>query len=618
MASTLNALFGALVAAAFWSCIGIAIARRIMPAALAWPVAPTLGWAVHSAASFPILTLIGFSTVNAAIVAALALIASIVALARPGGSPSVSLPLWIWGGAALLAMGVAVAILPKTYGDSVILAPAIFDHSKLAMIDEMTRHGLPPGNPFFHEAGGPERLVYYYLFYYSAAGLSLLTGISGWEADVAMTWFAAFSALLLMMGLAAWFGGRPLAALWVLPLAVSASLRPLLFMLFGHPRVDAVLMSATGFAGWQSQAAWVPQHLMSATCVVLAILLLSQLAKRQSVLLVATFVLVVVAGFESSTWVGGVAFAVAALAVGIVLLIRAEPGDRLPFVAGAAIAGVLGNLPRRALPLRSVRGDRNARQRLSDRAAAVRRSGRLVSRAATPRSGPAGLLAHFPGGRISRSLSDRGRHAVQARWIDENWSRSESGRRSRSRRSVPPASRCPGCWSARSPTTISAGARCCRARWCSLSSRRLACIAGSPPGPSSRPRQRWCCSPWGCRKASDICVRISPANPLHPGRRLPRRRRCGRRCDGISRPTSGSATIRIFSAISRSGTSTSPGRCCRTAVHALPASRSYWPIPRCPTRAGKRSTGSSPRFSPAKARPMIFGNLPPATTATSS
>ena len=341
MASTLNALFGALVAAAFWTCLGIAIARRIMPAALAWPVAPTLGWAVHSAATLPLLTLVGFSTVTASIAAALALIASIVALARPGGSSSVSPPLWIWGGAALLAMGVAVAILPKTYGDSVILAPAIFDHSKLAMIDEMTRHGLPPGNPFFQEVGGPERLVYYYLFYYSAAGLSLLTGISGWEADVALTWFAAFSALLLMMGLAAWFGGRPLAAIWVLPLAVSASLRPLLFMLFGHPRVDAVLMSATGFAGWQSQAAWVPQHLMSATCVVLAILLLSQLAKRQSVLLVATFVLVVVAGFESSTWVGGVAFAVAALAVGTVLLIRAAPGERLPFVTSAVVAGVL-------------------------------------------------------------------------------------------------------------------------------------------------------------------------------------------------------------------------------------------------------------------------------------
>ena len=398
MASTLNALFGALVAAAFWTCIGIAIGRRIMPAALAWPVAPTLGWAVHSAVTLPILTLVGFSTVTAAVAAALALIASLVALARPGDSQSVSLPLWIWVGAALLAMGVAVAILPKTYGDSVILAPAIFDHSKLAMIDEMTRHGLPPGNPFFGEVGGPERLVYYYLFYYSAAGLSLLTGISGWEADVALTWFAAFSALLLMMGLAAWFGGRPLAALWVLPLAVSASLRPLLVMLFERERVDAVLLRATGFAGWQSQAAWVPQHLMSATCVMLAILLLSQLAKRQNVVLVATFVLVVVAGFESSTWVGGVAFAVAAAAVGAVLLIRRRAGRTSAVRCRCRGRGRACDLSRRAVPLRSVRGDCDARQRLSNDAAPILRAGRMVSGAATPRPRPAGLLAGFPGG----------------------------------------------------------------------------------------------------------------------------------------------------------------------------------------------------------------------------
>ena len=38
--------------------------------------------------------------------------------------------------------------------------------------------------------------------------LALLTGISGWEADAALTWFAAFASLMLMMGLAAWFGGR--------------------------------------------------------------------------------------------------------------------------------------------------------------------------------------------------------------------------------------------------------------------------------------------------------------------------------------------------------------------------------------------------------------------------
>ena len=49
--------------------------------------------------------------------------------------------------------------------------------------------------------------------------LALLTGISGWEADAALTWFAAFASLMLMMGLAAWIAGRAAAALWVLPLA---------------------------------------------------------------------------------------------------------------------------------------------------------------------------------------------------------------------------------------------------------------------------------------------------------------------------------------------------------------------------------------------------------------
>jgi hypothetical protein len=74
---------------------------------------------------------------------------------------------------------------------------------------------------------------------------------------------------------------------------------------------------------------------------VLAILLLGGLAKRQNALLSATLVLVVVAGFESSSWVGGVTFALAALAVGVVLLLRAEPRERWRFAGAAAVAGTL-------------------------------------------------------------------------------------------------------------------------------------------------------------------------------------------------------------------------------------------------------------------------------------
>ena len=220
--------------------------------------------------------------------------------------------------------GPAIAILPKFSGDSVLLAPAIFDHSKIAIVDEMARLGLPPGNPFFGEVGEPARFAYYYLFHFSAAVLALLLGITGWEADAAMTWFAAFASLMLMMGLAAWIAGRTAAAYWVLPLAAAASLRAFLALVVPGP-ADAALQPASGFGAWLGHASWAPQHLISASCVVLAVWLMSQLAQRGTPLLVVTLGLVAAAGFESSTWVGGVTFAVAALAVGAMLLAMAGP-----------------------------------------------------------------------------------------------------------------------------------------------------------------------------------------------------------------------------------------------------------------------------------------------------
>ena len=54
-----------------------------------------------------------------------------------------------------------------------------------------------------------------------------------------------------------------------------------------------------------------------------------------------TLGLVAAAGFESSTWVGGVTFAAAALAVGVMLLAMAGPGQRRPFAIGIAMAAVL-------------------------------------------------------------------------------------------------------------------------------------------------------------------------------------------------------------------------------------------------------------------------------------
>ena len=350
MPNALVVVLCAVAAASFWTVLGFALARRLVGPALALPIAPALGWAVHSAAALPILLLAGFSTTTVAIVSAAALAASFVALltqrSRHESPPGPSVPVWAYLGAAVLALAAAVAIMPKVGIDGVAFAPPIFDHSKVALIDEMTRLGLPPGNPFFGAVGEPaSRLAYYYLWHFSAAELALLTGASGWEADIAMTWFTAFSSLALMLGLANWFSGRATALLWVLLLNAALSCRVVLAGLFGTEAVHQVLMPATGFGGWLFQAAWVPQHIAAASAVILALFFLGRLAVERSPLLFATLVLLAVAGYESSTWIGGVLFPVAAAMAGGMLLIEAAPRRRMSFAVLVCRRRDPGDLP---------------------------------------------------------------------------------------------------------------------------------------------------------------------------------------------------------------------------------------------------------------------------------
>jgi hypothetical protein len=340
MASTLNAAIGAAAAMLLWTCLGLCVTRRLVPA-LAVPMAPVIGWAVHSAIALPVFLVLPFSALNVVAVAGLVLVAAITASCATTRSDAgaSAVPAWAYLFAALLAMAPAAAILPKINGDAVYLADQIFDHAKVALIDDMIRLGPPPGNPFFGDPDHP-RFAYYYLLHFSAAELSLATGISGWEADVAMTWFSAVASLVLMMGLAAWIGGRA-AAILVVILSASASARIALWWMFGAQNVEAVVGRAAGFAGWLFQSAWVPQHMMSATCVVAAVVLMSELARRRSALLVVTLALVVAAGFESSTFVGGIAFAAAAPVVAAVLLVRLGAAQGLRFGAALAIAAAM-------------------------------------------------------------------------------------------------------------------------------------------------------------------------------------------------------------------------------------------------------------------------------------
>jgi len=345
MPSLPNVLLCIAATGLLWTGLGLAVARLLaVDRGLAPAIAPALGWAVFHAAALPLFFLMGLTRTTAALVCgAAAVLALAVVVTRRDGTPGriPAIPWWAYLAAALLAVAPMLAILPKVTVNAVMLAAPMYDHSKVAMIDDIARLGLPPGNAFFGEAGSASRLAYYYLWHFGAALPVLLLGVSGWEADIALTGLTAFASLTTMMGLAAWFSGRRSAALWVLLLSLAASLRPVLHWILGGTLLFELLPREADLHGWMFQASWVPQHLAAATSVILAIVLAERLSRRPSPDVTLVLALVVVAGFESSAWIGGVTFAASALPFGLLLLRQTEKRQRIVFVAHAAGAALL-------------------------------------------------------------------------------------------------------------------------------------------------------------------------------------------------------------------------------------------------------------------------------------
>jgi hypothetical protein len=332
-------------------CVGLPLARRLAaqrPLALA--LAPIMGWGVFNALALPILSAAGFTRVSAALLSAAAIVAGLAASLRrrpgPAAAGSAGVPLWAYGAAAFLAVLPALALWPKSGTGGVFLSGAMFDHAKAAIIDDIVRLGVPPGNPFF-DGPGP-RLAYYYLWHFSAAIPAVLCRASGWEADIALTWFTAFASLNLMMGLAASISRRRIASALVLLLGLSASLRPILRFALPADFLARALSRNPWPQSWIFEASWAPQHLASASCAIVAVLIMRQLPSPRSWPLVPLLAVIAAAGFESSAWVGGIVFAAAAPPIGVALLVRAE--DRragfallLKAVAAAALTAIISS-----------------------------------------------------------------------------------------------------------------------------------------------------------------------------------------------------------------------------------------------------------------------------------
>jgi hypothetical protein len=357
MASPLIVVLAALGTGLVFTLVGAGLTRWLRPGwASGGGLEPALGWAVFTALALPAQMLLGLTRLSTAGLLIVATAAAVVVLARrPRGLPILPrLPWWAFGLAALIAAVPLAGLTPRHVGDGVIIGFASADHVKVAMIDEMTRLGLPAGNPFFGLHGARGTLSYYYLWHFGAAQLSSLTGVSGWEADAALTGFTAYASMLLMMGLTGWIGARfaPFAAVttpWSRGVAITAvgllsvagNLTPVLALILGKARLGRTFAQYRDLETWITQASWVPQHLASAGCVVMASLFL--LERLETPRLGRTLVVGVLAAaaFGSSAWVGGVTFAAIAAGIGVTALALAGRGRRLGFLLCAVASGLI-------------------------------------------------------------------------------------------------------------------------------------------------------------------------------------------------------------------------------------------------------------------------------------
>ena len=343
MASLSGAGLGALAALLIWAGPGLVLARRL-PLGLGVAAAPILGWGICTVAALAAASLLGFTAVTvAATSAVVAAAAFLCPRPRRRGTPAPALPLSVLAAAAVVALGPAAGVLPKISAAGIALADPLYDHAKIALVDEIVRNGVPPANPFVGSGDGdPGSITYYYYWLFGAAELARVTGASGWEADAAATWFTALASLSLMCGLAFRLaGGRMAAPVFVLAVACGGSLRPVIAALAGEDRLDAVLERQSGLAGWFLQTSWSPHHVAAAAAVVLALIVMERLARRPSAAATVAIAALVAAAFGSSLWVGGVAFVPCAGAAAAVLVLSAPPARRPPFAAALVVAACL-------------------------------------------------------------------------------------------------------------------------------------------------------------------------------------------------------------------------------------------------------------------------------------
>ncbi len=333
------------------SIISSALVSSAIGYAIGWPVSkyfdsnirmrlllsPVIGLGIFGAAGVSIFHFLPITAINLILVV-LSLSAIALWLSKGTIDPllrSPASPGFCWSTVAfLLCLLPTFEIIPQYYGGSVGVGHPIWDHAKIAIVNEIAQNGLPPANPFHSEAGSPNTLIYYYVWHFIAACSSVITGATGWEADIALTGMTALFSTAVVTWLAVARSRSANAAWWVLPLLFVGSLKPVVRFVCGK-WLDKWMAPQHGLQTWIIQAPWVPQHVFSGTLALIAIMaylrILFSNAGRNMAL--AMFMGAILASaYGSSMWAGGLSLLLILPIVGVLSVSHVLRAKRLPEV----------------------------------------------------------------------------------------------------------------------------------------------------------------------------------------------------------------------------------------------------------------------------------------------
>lgn len=205
----------------------------------------------------------------------------------------------------------------KINGSDVGISTPLFDHIKIALVNSIVRDGFPIINPFCIDPSAGELFHYYYLFYLLSANIVVFFHCSGLNADIILAFISAFISIftcfyLLSKLFSKSINKKKCQYLFCFFL-FSGSIVSFVDLLTGY-KLFKILSNVHPLESWIVQAAWVPQHLLAASCSVLALFLIGVKNLNNKIILFSIIILVG-AGFSFSVWVGGLTFAVVSLMI---------------------------------------------------------------------------------------------------------------------------------------------------------------------------------------------------------------------------------------------------------------------------------------------------------------